>query len=84
MVLLIILTAFGTQPGGTLTPRTLNSLSTITGHEGDEEDWERAMRDLQREEDEVSAAARFRQGPHRPPFFHLDDTYPASSSHPIP
>ena len=45
----------GTQPGGTLTPRTLNSLSAITGHEGEEEDWEREMRDF-RGDDEVSAA----------------------------
>ena len=51
---LTILIAFGTQPGGTLTPRTLNSLSAIAGHEGEEEDWEREMRDLNRGDDEVS------------------------------
>ncbi|KAF9647614.1 YTH-domain-containing protein [Thelephora ganbajun] len=44
---------FGTQPGGTLTPRTLNSLSAIAGHEGEEEDWEREMRDLNRGDDEI-------------------------------
>lgn len=52
---LITLIAFKTQPGGTLTPHTLNSLSVIDGHEGEEEDWEREMRDLNRD-DEVSAA----------------------------
>lgn len=52
---LIILVAFGAQPGGTLTPRTLNSLSAIAGHEGEEEDWEREMRDLNRGDDEVGA-----------------------------
>ena len=51
---LITLIAFKTQPGGTLTPRTLNSLSVIAGHEGEEEDWEREMRDLNRGDDEVS------------------------------
>lgn len=35
---------------GTLTPKTLNSLSAITGHEGDEEDWEREMRGFRNEE----------------------------------
>lgn len=39
---------------GNLTPKTLNSLSAIAGHEGDEEDWEREMRGL-RNEDEVGA-----------------------------
>jgi hypothetical protein len=53
---LITLIAFKTQPGGTLTPRTLNSLSVIAGHEGEEEDWEREMRDLNRGDDEVSTA----------------------------
>lgn len=54
---LIILAALGTQPGGTSTSRALNSLSTIAGHEGEEEDWdrlEREVRDLNREDDEVS------------------------------
>ncbi|EIW84824.1 YTH-domain-containing protein [Coniophora puteana RWD-64-598 SS2] len=31
------------QPGN-LTPRTMNSLTAIAGHEGDEEDWENEMR----------------------------------------
>ena len=38
------------QPGNS-TPRTMNSLSAIAGHEGDEEDWEREMRGLQNEEE---------------------------------
>lgn len=50
------LIALRTQPGGTLTPRTLNSLSAITGHEGEEEDWEREISDF-RGDDEVSTAA---------------------------
>ena len=54
-VFLIIQAGFGRASGqqGTLTPRTLNSLSAIAGHEGEEEDWERDMRDL-RGDDEVS------------------------------
>jgi hypothetical protein len=39
---------------GSVTPKTLNSLSAIAGHEGDEEDWEREMRGL-RSEEEVSS-----------------------------
>lgn len=34
------------RQAGTLTPRTMNSLTAITaehGHEGDEEDWEQDM-----------------------------------------
>lgn len=52
---LIALSAFGGQAGrqpGAHTPRTLNSLSAIAGHEGDEEEWEREMRGF-RNEDEV-------------------------------
>jgi hypothetical protein len=36
---------------GNLTPKTMNSLSAIAGHEGDEEDWERDMRGLCDEDD---------------------------------
>ncbi|KAH9945805.1 YTH-domain-containing protein [Epithele typhae] len=32
--------AFGGQAGGSHTPRTLNSLTAIAGHEGDEDEWE--------------------------------------------
>ncbi|KII89081.1 hypothetical protein PLICRDRAFT_175316 [Plicaturopsis crispa FD-325 SS-3] len=39
------------RQGGTMTPRTMNSLSAIAGHEGDEEDWEREMRGLREEEE---------------------------------
>ena len=39
------------RQSGNLTPRTMNSLSAIAGHEGDEEDWEREMRGLQDEEE---------------------------------
>lgn len=49
--------AFQGQPSrqpGNLTPRTMNSLSAIAGHEGDEEDWEREMRGLQNEEEVCS------------------------------
>ena len=38
--------------GGSITPRTLNSLSAIAGHEGEEDEWESELRDL-RHEDEV-------------------------------
>lgn len=38
--------------GGNITPRTLNSLSAIAGHEGEEDEWESELRDL-RNEDEV-------------------------------
>ncbi|TBU35619.1 YTH-domain-containing protein [Dichomitus squalens] len=34
----------GARQPGSHTPRTLNSLSAIAGHEGDEEEWERDMR----------------------------------------
>ncbi|KAL4248874.1 hypothetical protein ABKN59_004014 [Abortiporus biennis] len=45
--------AFGGQARqpGNHTPRTLNSLSAIAGHEGDEEEWEREMRGLRNDED---------------------------------
>ena len=56
MISLVILIALRTQPGGTLTPRTLNSLSAITGHEGEDEDWEQEIHEF-RGDDEVSAAA---------------------------
>jgi hypothetical protein len=36
---------------GTLTPKTMNSLSAIAGHDGDEEDWETEMRGLRRDEE---------------------------------
>lgn len=52
-VLILFASAFqGQQPSrqpGNLTPRTINSLSAIAGHEGDEEDWEKEMRGLQNE-----------------------------------
>ncbi|KAM5532344.1 hypothetical protein V8D89_014023 [Ganoderma adspersum] len=41
----------GARQPGSHTPRTLNSLSAIAGHEGDEEEWEREMRGLQNEEE---------------------------------
>lgn len=53
--------AFGGQAarqGGNYTPRTLNSLTAIAGHEGDEEEWEREMRGL-RNEDNVSVCRHF-------------------------
>jgi YTH domain-containing family protein len=49
-----VVSAFQSQQSrqtGNLTPRTMNSLSTIAGHEGDEEDWEREMRGLHNEEE---------------------------------
>ncbi|KAH9079567.1 YTH-domain-containing protein [Lactarius deliciosus] len=42
--------------GGNITPRTLNSLSAIAGHEGEEDEWESELRDL-RNEDEVTYVA---------------------------
>ncbi|KAI9571394.1 YT521-B-like domain-containing protein [Boletus coccyginus] len=39
------------RQSGNLTPRTMNSLSAIAGHDGDEEDWEREMRGLNNEDD---------------------------------
>ncbi|KAG1756316.1 YT521-B-like domain-containing protein [Suillus paluster] len=36
---------------GNLTPRNMNSLSAIDGHEGDEEDWENDMRAFQNEDE---------------------------------
>ncbi|KAH9950289.1 YTH-domain-containing protein [Amylocystis lapponica] len=43
--------AFGGHQPGSHTPRTLNSLSAIAGHEGEEEEWEREMRGLRDEEE---------------------------------
>ncbi|RDX56393.1 YTH-domain-containing protein [Lentinus brumalis] len=40
----------GRQPGSH-TPRTLNSLSAIAGHEGDEEEWEHEMRGFRNEDE---------------------------------
>lgn len=51
--------AFGGQPGrqpGSHTPRTLNSLSAIAGHEGDEEEWEKEMRGLRDEEEHMTVS----------------------------
>ncbi|EPT04119.1 hypothetical protein FOMPIDRAFT_1115044 [Fomitopsis schrenkii] len=45
---------YGSQAGrqpGSHTSRTLNSLSAIAGHEGEEEEWEREMRGLRDEEE---------------------------------
>ncbi|KIJ16997.1 hypothetical protein PAXINDRAFT_168425 [Paxillus involutus ATCC 200175] len=39
------------RQSGNLTPRTMNSLSAIAGHEGDEEDWEREMRGFNNEDE---------------------------------
>ncbi|KAH7914003.1 YT521-B-like domain-containing protein [Hygrophoropsis aurantiaca] len=39
------------RQAGNLTPRTMNSLSAIAGHEGDEEDWESEMRGYQNEDE---------------------------------
>lgn len=39
---------------GTSTPKPMNSLTAIAGHEGDEEDWERDMRGLSVNDEEVS------------------------------
>ncbi|KIK93796.1 hypothetical protein PAXRUDRAFT_828613 [Paxillus rubicundulus Ve08.2h10] len=44
------------QPGN-LTPRTMNSLSAIAGHEGDEEDWEREMRGFNNEDEHDTSNA---------------------------
>jgi hypothetical protein len=54
--LIIIYLAFrgqSSRQSGNLTPRTVNSLSAIAGHDGDEEDWEREMRGFNNQ-DEVS------------------------------
>ncbi|KDQ61141.1 hypothetical protein JAAARDRAFT_32145 [Jaapia argillacea MUCL 33604] len=48
------------RQGGSGTPRTLNSLTAIAGHDGDEEDWEREMRGL-RPEEELAANAEHNQ-----------------------
>ncbi|KAI0707766.1 YT521-B-like domain-containing protein [Earliella scabrosa] len=39
----------GARQPGSHTPRTLNSLSAIAGHEGDEDDWVREMQDFRNE-----------------------------------
>lgn len=52
--LTILPLAYGhaTRGSGNITPRTLNSLTAIAGHEGEEDEWESELRDL-RNEDEV-------------------------------
>lgn len=45
----------GLRQPGSLTPRGINSLTAIAGHDGDEEDWERDMSRL-RNEDELSSS----------------------------
>lgn len=55
------LSAFRAQTSrqaGNLTPRTLNSLSAIAGHDGDEEDWEQEMRGFNNE-DEVGPCPKY-------------------------
>ncbi|EKM55293.1 uncharacterized protein PHACADRAFT_255797 [Phanerochaete carnosa HHB-10118-sp] len=47
----------GQRQPGNYTPRTLNSLSAIAGHEGDEEvEWEREMMGLRNEDDSLSSS----------------------------
>ncbi|KAJ8462894.1 hypothetical protein ONZ45_g17774 [Pleurotus djamor] len=46
---------------GTSTPKPMNSLTAIAGHEGDEEDWERDMRGLSVNDDETSEALQHPQ-----------------------
>ena len=43
--------AFGQRQTGAHTPRPLNSLTAITGHEGDQEEWEQDLRGLRGEEE---------------------------------
>lgn len=48
-----IIKAFGGRQAGSHNPRTLNSLTAIAGHEGEEEEWEREMRGLRNEEEVI-------------------------------
>ncbi|PSR77642.1 hypothetical protein PHLCEN_2v7832 [Hermanssonia centrifuga] len=49
------------QPGNS-TPRTLNSLTAIAGHEGDEEEWEEDLRGLRHEDEGLSSSDHGHQG----------------------
>lgn len=55
---------------GTSTPKPMNSLTAIAGHEGDEEDWERDMRGLSVNDEEVS----IHSNPFMQIFFHIIST----------
>ncbi|KAI0075259.1 YTH-domain-containing protein [Panus rudis PR-1116 ss-1] len=53
----------GARQAGSHTPRTLNSLQAIAGHEGEEEEWEEEMRGLRNEEEiALSASDHGHQG----------------------
>ena len=84
---MIFLIDLRSQRGGTLTPRTLSSLSAFTGHEGEEEGWEREMRDLNRGDDEVSPPASSPQSHFFSPFTSTSIRFvspPSPNSLPIP
>ncbi|KAG6376292.1 YTH-domain-containing protein [Boletus reticuloceps] len=61
---------------GNLTPRTVNSLSAIAGHDGDEEDWEREMRGLNNEDEHNMST------PEQPPLQQVVDQ--SSTANPSP
>ncbi|KAN0140771.1 YTH domain containing protein [Lactarius tabidus] len=46
-----------TRGSGNITPRTLNSLSAIAGHEREEDEWESELRDLRNEDEALTQAA---------------------------
>ncbi|KIP12361.1 hypothetical protein PHLGIDRAFT_82176 [Phlebiopsis gigantea 11061_1 CR5-6] len=46
----------GQRQPGNHTPRTMNSLSAIAGHEGDEEEWEREMRGIHNDDEGLSSS----------------------------
>lgn len=51
----LIWTAFHPAPkaGGNLNPKTMNSLTAIAGHEGDEDEWESEIGGYSAHEEEV-------------------------------
>lgn len=50
--------ALSSRQPGNHTPRTLNSLTAIAGHEGDEEDWENEVRDFRNEDEQDLSSQR--------------------------
>lgn len=49
--------ALSSRQPGNRTPRGVNSLTAIAGHEGDEEDWENDMRSFHNEDEDLSNAS---------------------------
>ncbi|KAG8217661.1 hypothetical protein J3R82DRAFT_5814 [Butyriboletus roseoflavus] len=70
--------AQSSRQSGNLTPRTMNSLSAIAGHDGDEEDWEREMRGFNNQDEHNMSSSD--QAPHQQVVDHSSTANPSPLS----